>query len=197
MSKKKTLIIGGILLALTLGALTTLKPQHSGSKTPEKQQTIRTDAEPSADLKAAIQAAEIYLKAIPLSKEGLYDQLISASGETTYTEAVARAAVNKVKADYQENALKKGEEYAKTMFLSKQAIYHQLSSDFGEKFTAKEAQYAIDHLKVDYKINALEKAKRYLKEDKLSKADIKKKLLAEDGDRFTEEEVNYALEQLD
>jgi len=30
--------------------------------------------------------------------------------------------------------------------MSKQRIYNQLISEYGERFTAEEAQYAIDHL---------------------------------------------------
>ena len=33
-----------------------------------------------------------------------------------------------------------------TMNMSKDAIYDQLTSEYGEKFTAEEAQYAIDNL---------------------------------------------------
>lgn len=32
------------------------------------------------------------------------------------------------------------------MDISKDAIYDQLASEYGEKFTAEEAQYAIDNL---------------------------------------------------
>ena len=47
--------------------------------------------------------------------------------------------------EYQ-NALKKAESYSELMHMSKQAIYDQLTSEYGEKFTAEEAQYAIDNL---------------------------------------------------
>lgn len=46
----------------------------------------------------------------------------------------------------QKNALKKAESYSKTMHMSKKGIYKQLTSEYGEGFTAEEAQYAIDHL---------------------------------------------------
>ena len=36
--------------------------------------------------------------------------------------------------------------YQKSMSMSKSAIYDQLTSEYGEKFTKEEAQYAIDHL---------------------------------------------------
>ena len=44
------------------------------------------------------------------------------------------------------NALKKAEQYSSIMHMSKQGIYDQLTSEYGEKFTAEEAQYAIDNL---------------------------------------------------
>lgn len=44
------------------------------------------------------------------------------------------------------NALHKAENYSKMMHMSKQRIYDQLTSEYGEKFTAEEAQYAIDNL---------------------------------------------------
>lgn len=46
----------------------------------------------------------------------------------------------------QKNALKKAETYSSSMHMSKQRIYEQLTSSYGEGFTKEEAQYAIDHL---------------------------------------------------
>ena len=48
--------------------------------------------------------------------------------------------------DYKVNALEKAKSYQNTMNMSKNAIYDQLISEYGEKFTAEEAQYAIDNL---------------------------------------------------
>lgn len=45
------------------------------------------------------------------------------------------------------NALKKAELYSDSMDMSEKAIYEQLVSDFGEKFTTEEANYAINNLK--------------------------------------------------
>lgn len=44
------------------------------------------------------------------------------------------------------NAFAKAESYSSMMHMSKAAIYEQLTSSYGEKFTAEEAQYAVDHL---------------------------------------------------
>ena len=49
-------------------------------------------------------------------------------------------------ADWNANALAKAKEYQKLMAMSASAIYDQLTSDYGEKFTEEEAQYAIDNL---------------------------------------------------
>lgn len=45
------------------------------------------------------------------------------------------------------NALKKAELYSDSMDMSEKAIYEQLVSDFGEKFTTEEANYVINNLK--------------------------------------------------
>ncbi len=45
------------------------------------------------------------------------------------------------------------------MSMSKVGLYDQLTSEYGEKFTAEEAQYAVDNLDVNWKENALKKIK--------------------------------------
>jgi len=51
-----------------------------------------------------------------------------------------------LKANYKENALESAKSYQEDMNMSKDAIYDQLISSSGDKFTEKEAQYAVDHL---------------------------------------------------
>lgn len=46
----------------------------------------------------------------------------------------------------QSNALKKAESYSNLMHMSKAGIYKQLTSEYGEGFSAEDAQYAIDNL---------------------------------------------------
>lgn len=46
----------------------------------------------------------------------------------------------------QKSALRKAERYSEMMHMSKQGIYDQLTSEFGEQFTPEEAQYAVDNL---------------------------------------------------
>lgn len=44
------------------------------------------------------------------------------------------------------NALHKAENYSKMMHMSKQRIYDQLTSEYGDQFDVEVAQYAIDNL---------------------------------------------------
>lgn len=53
------------------------------------------------------------------------------------------------------SALRKAKVYSDTMSMSKAGLYDQLTSEYGEKFTAEEAQYAVDNLDVNWKENAL------------------------------------------
>lgn len=97
----------------------------------------------------------------------------------------------------QKNALKKAESYSSTMYMSKQRIYKQLTSEYGEGFTAEEAQYAIDNIKANWNANALEKAKSYQDTMSMSKQRIYDQLTSEYGEEFTAEEAQYAIDHLD
>lgn len=97
--------------------------------------------------------------------------------------------------EYQ-NALIKAESYSKTMHMSKKGIYDQLTSEYGEGFSADAAQYAIDNLQTDYKANALAKAKSYQENMHMSKNAIYEQLISEYGEQFTKEEAQYAIDHL-
>lgn len=122
-----------------------------------------------------------------------------AANETVKAGTTIKVVISKGKKpsiEYQ-NALKKAETYSKMMHMSKQAIYEQLTSEYGEKFPADAAQYAIDNLNADYKANALEKAKTYQKTMSMSKSAIYDQLISEYGEKFTKEEAQYAIDHLD
>ena len=93
------------------------------------------------------------------------------------------------------NALRKAESYSKTMYMSKQGIYNQLTSSF-EGFSDEEAQYAIDNIKADWNKNALEKAKSYQQTMSMSKNAIYNQLTSS-FEGFTNEEAQYAIDHLD
>ena len=95
------------------------------------------------------------------------------------------------------NALKKAESYSEYMHMSKQGIYEQLTSEYGEGFEPAAAKYAIEHLKADFKKNALEKAKSYQEGLAMSKNAIYDQLVSEYGEQFTPAEAKYAIDHLD
>ena len=94
------------------------------------------------------------------------------------------------------SALKKAKTYSDTMHMSKQGLYEQLTSEYGEKFSAEAAQYAIDNLDADYNYNALQKAKSYQETMAMSPEAIRDQLTSEYGEKFTQEEADYAIANL-
>ena len=95
----------------------------------------------------------------------------------------------------EKNALKKAESYSKTMHMSKQGIYNQLTSSI-EGFTKEAAQYAIDNVDADWNVNALEKAKSYQKTMSMSKQAIYNQLTSS-IEGFTKTEAQYAIDHLE
>ena len=94
------------------------------------------------------------------------------------------------------SAINKAEIYGNRMYMSKQAIYEQLTSEHGERFSSEAAQYAVDTLDIDYKQNALEKAKFYQSKMSMSPERIREQLTSEYGEQFTAEEADYAMANL-
>jgi len=118
--------------------------------------------------------------------------------------AVAKAAADKkaaeeaaknVPAEYK-SALSKATSYANTQHMSKQGVYDQLVSEYGEKFSAPAAQYAIDNVKADWNANALAKAKSYQSQQSMSPAAIHDQLTSSYGEKFTQAEADYAIQHL-
>ena len=93
-------------------------------------------------------------------------------------------------------ALRKAKTYSDTMNMSKAGLYDQLTSEYGEKYTAEAAQYAIDNVKADWKENALKKAKTYSNTMDMSKAGVYDQLISEYGEQFTAEEAQYAIDNV-
>lgn len=133
-----------------------------------------------------------------VAKDGFISQSVEADREVYEgDEIVVTFSLGKKPTIGQQNALAKAKSYSKLMHMSKRGIYDQLTSEYGEGFTAEEAQYAIDNLEVDYKANALEKAKSYQQTMHMSKSAIYEQLVSEYGEKFTAEEAQYAVDHLE
>ena len=90
-----------------------------------------------------------------VAKDGYIKQSVNATEQVTEgSKITVTYSLGKEPTTEQKNALRKAESYAKTMHMSKQGIYDQLTSDAGDKFSPEAAQYAVDNLKANYNENA-------------------------------------------
>ena len=82
-----------------------------------------------------------------VAKDGFISQSVAADKVIYEGDKITISiSLGKEPTTGQKNALKKAESYSNTMHMSKNGIYKQLTSEYGEGFTKEEAQYAIDHL---------------------------------------------------
>lgn len=112
------------------------------------------------------------------------------------TEETAGSEGNSNVSTEYKNALKKAETYSSMMHMSRQGIYNQLTSEYGEGFPEDAAQYAIDNIEADWNKNALAKAEDYSKTMYMSKQGIYDQLTSEYGERFTADEAQYAIDNV-
>ena len=127
---------------------------HHDTETPAAAQQASTpeaatsnassDKDVPREHRKALKTAESYATQLHMSKRGIYDQLVSEA--ENFSPDAAQYAVDNVQADWNANALAKAKEYERVMNMSDEAIRDQLTSEYGEQFTAEEADYAVAHL---------------------------------------------------
>lgn len=145
--KVLTVVISIVVLGIAISAVggstnsttTNTATDTSTTKPGEKKSNV------PAEYVSALNQAGSYANTMHMSKQGVYDQLVSEFGGKFSVEA-AQYAIDNVKSDWNANALAKAKDYQKQQSLSPSAIHDQLTSTAGEKFTAAEADYAIAHL---------------------------------------------------
>ena len=109
----------------------TLEPDNQGQSAETSGETLSQ--------KNAVKKAELYLRTMPFSKNGLIEQL-EFDG---YDKEDAVYAVNKISVDWKEQAVLKGELYLDMMPFSKKELIEQL---IFEGFSEEEATYAVQQL---------------------------------------------------
>jgi len=119
----------------------------------------------------------------------------SSTNKTTQVSSNKAGKKSNVSTEFQ-NSLIKAKSYSSMMHMSKQGIYDQLTSEYGESFSADAAQYAIDNLNANFNKNALKKAKSYSSTEHLSKQGIYDQLSSDAGEKFTADEANYAMQHI-
>ena len=145
------------------------------------------------EYRPVMEKAQFYSDVVNMSKAKMYEELTAGCG---FTAEEAQYAIDNVKADWKENALKTAKATYEDMSMSKAGMYDSLTSEYGDMFTEEEAQYAVDNIEVDWKENALEDAKFYQKYMSMSPGEIYDQLTSEFGGQYTAEEAQYAIENL-
>lgn len=150
LKKSLNLILIG-LITMSFVACSSQEQSNVDSNTTQTQVEEKKESEATkeddvpTEYKSALRQAETYSDTMHMSKQGIYDQLVSEYGGQ-FTEEAAQYAIDNLDANWNENALKSAQNYQETMAMSPAAIYDQLISEYGEKFTEEEAQYAVDNL---------------------------------------------------
>lgn len=106
-------------------------------------------------------------------------------------------SIGKEPSEEYKNALKKAQTYSEVMYMSKDAIYDQLISEYGEGFDKDAAKYAVNNVKADWNRNALKKAESYSETSYMSKEAIYDQLISEYGEKFTKKQAQYAIDNIE
>lgn len=104
---------------------------------------IRQEKAAARANRRALESAESYLAMSGFSKQGLYEQLSSPTGEG-FSQAEAQYAVDHVGADWNKEAVESARSYLEISPMSRSALIEQLSSSAGEGFTYEQAVYAVN-----------------------------------------------------
>src|SRR5699024_11157789 len=120
-------------------------PAEDGAADGEDADEAEEGSEVPAEHRSALSQAESYAETMYMSKQGIFDQLVSEYGGQ-FSEEAAQYAVDTIDADWNQNALESAKVYQDEMAMSPDAIRDQLSSEYGDQFTEDQVQYAVDNL---------------------------------------------------
>lgn len=99
----------------------------------------------ASDKSNALYMAKIYAKSQHMSKSAVYHQLISKYGEG-FSKKSARYAIKHIHGvSWNKNAKKSAKYYKHSLHMSTNAVYHQLKSKYGDRFTKSQAWYGARH----------------------------------------------------
>lgn len=96
----------------------------------------------------------------------------------------------------QKSALRAAEHYLDTMPFSKEGLYEQLTSEYGNNYPDEAARYAVENVQADWNEQALKSAKNYLEIMPMSDNELFEQLTSEFGEKFTPEQAQYAIDNL-
>lgn len=133
-----------------------------------------------------------------VANNGFISQSKEANGDVLKGDSITITySMGKKPTQSQLNALSKAQSYSDRQYMSKNRLYRQLTSSYGEGFSAEDAQYAINHVRADWNYNALQKGKSYYTRQNMSKSRVYQQLVSSYGEDFTPEQAQYAVDHLD
>ncbi|MDN5551936.1 MAG: Ltp family lipoprotein [Brevibacterium sp.] len=213
--KKLAWIVTGVVIALGIfiGALSpkpspstqiadpasSAEAEPAAIEEPAKKAVAEEDPEegaeemPAAD-QSADEPAEEPASEAPVDEEPVEEEPVEVPVEAE-EPVVEEEEDSSVPAEYS-SALTKAQSYSDMMHMSKTGLYDQLTSEYGEQFSADAAQYGIDNVDADWNQNALEKAKSYQDNMAMSPDAIHDQLTSEHGEQFTSSQADYAIDHL-
>lgn len=127
-------------------------------------------------------ASTDYGKKITVTVTGKRSGYVTASRTSASTKSVS-ASVG------QQAALRKAQSYIDLMAFSKAGLYEQLTSPYGEGFTASQAQFAVDHVRVNWNAEAAEAARSYMALFNMSRDELYEQLTSPYGEQFTDSQA--------
>ena len=116
------------------------------------------------------------------------------AGAGSKPESATKSA-REVPVEY-EAALASAESYLDLGAFSKAGLTDQLTSEYGEQFSADAARYAVNHVDVDWNEEALESAESYMELSPMSPEGLRDQLTSEYGEQFTPQQADYAVQHV-
>jgi 3-oxoacyl-ACP reductase-like protein len=167
-------IISGLLAVVAL--IIIIVAASSGGKTPSTVSVTET-TQAAAPASSAVASAAPDTPAPDTPAPSTTDEVQTAPALTTAEQQAVDAA---------QNYLDLGTGF------SYNGLLKQLTSSYGNGFSAKDAKFAISYLKPDWNAQAVEAAKGYLKLGGFSRASLIQQLTSSYGSGFTEAQAEYA-----
>jgi len=115
---------------------------------------------------------------------------------TTHVVVKPKPAPKPALTTSEEQAIESANSYLSMGGFSRAGLINQLTSKYGEGFSATDAVFAVDHVKVNWNQQAVESAKSYLQMGGFSRAGLIDQLTSQYGEKFTLAQATYAVDHV-
>lgn len=112
----------------------------AANKAENQNTTVVANSNLTNQQRNAVRAAEQYIDLTGFSRKGLIDQLSSSAGDG-FSYADAKAAVDSMDVDWNQEAVEAAQQYIDLTGFSCSGLIDQLSPSAGDRFTEQQARY--------------------------------------------------------